>query len=622
MSSFEHKIVNVWYWLVGDIANFAPLKPGTWGFIPAAAAVLLVTFFGGVLISFLTAAFRKGPTEGLNTIGRALFSAITEDLPRFSLRRTLAIAYVVWKEAIRNRIIVGFAVFLVVLVFASLFFAANDTNPGRVYLATVFWTSNWLVVIMAVLLACFSIPNDIKNRTIHTVVTKPVRAGEIVLGRVVGVASVCTCMLLAMALTSYIFVWRGMEHTHAIDVKTITPVRDDSGAITHYAGQTTGDGGHKRHNVQISADKTECTVEEVAGHYHQALSKGPGEFEFVLSGPIGSLQAKSPLFGDLVILDRNGSPGSGINVGDEWEYRGYIEGGANTRSAAIFTFRNITRERFPKGLPLEMNLQVFRTYKGKIEQTIMGEIRIVNPDPEAAVSRSGPIPFFSQEFKSDRRIIPVELESEDAGNRKIDLFDELVSPDGVVQVMIKCSEPGQYFGVARPDVYLLGPEGYFELNFLKGYFSIWLQVLLVACLSVTLSTALNGPVTLATAVSLALLGLNGEFIRGIAFGKEFGGGPLEAFIRLITQQNVMTDLELPYPANIFVSGFDTIVIHIMMAATYLVPDFGLFDSSQFVVNGVNIYSDVMAQQLITALVYASATLAVGYFIFKSREVAE
>ena len=42
---------------------------------------------------------------------------------------------------------------------------------------------NVLLISVGMLLAAFSIPTDIKNLTIHTIVTKPVERFEIVLGR-------------------------------------------------------------------------------------------------------------------------------------------------------------------------------------------------------------------------------------------------------------------------------------------------------------------------------------------------------------------------------------------------------------------------------------------------------
>ena len=76
----------------------------------------------------------------------------------------------------------------------------------------------------------------------------------------------------------------------------------------------------------------------------------------------------------------NPRPG-GINVGDEWEYRGYVDGGppygATSLSSAIFEYDNFTAAMFGGRdiLPLELTLGVFRTTKGDIEKRVVGSIR-------------------------------------------------------------------------------------------------------------------------------------------------------------------------------------------------------------------------------------------------------
>ncbi len=59
-------------------------------------------------------------------------------------------------------------------------------------------------------------PNDIRDRTLHTVVTKPVRKLEIVLGRVLGFTAVGTVLLAGIGLLSYGFTVRSLRHTHML----------------------------------------------------------------------------------------------------------------------------------------------------------------------------------------------------------------------------------------------------------------------------------------------------------------------------------------------------------------------------------------------------------------------
>ena len=103
--------------------------------------------------------------------------------------------------------------------------------------------TTWLVMIMMVFLSAFSLPNDIKSHTIYTIVTKPVRPSEIVLGRIVGFAAVGTALLAVMGLFSYVFVVRALNHTHDLSLRDLAP-----SGCRRLAGRTTGRTGTTRNH--------------------------------------------------------------------------------------------------------------------------------------------------------------------------------------------------------------------------------------------------------------------------------------------------------------------------------------------------------------------------------------
>ena len=67
------------------------------------------------------------------------------------------------------------------------------------------------LAVTAGLLASFSIPADLKNQTMHTIVTKPVERFEIVLGRSLGYIGLMTIALGVMTACSLVFVARNVE---------------------------------------------------------------------------------------------------------------------------------------------------------------------------------------------------------------------------------------------------------------------------------------------------------------------------------------------------------------------------------------------------------------------------
>jgi hypothetical protein len=619
--TLERGIPDYWVWLLGDARTWSLFDPTSWGFLQGAIAIILLLLLIAPFVCFLIASLQYGPSEAFYYVARNMFTAVTEDLPRFSLRRTLAISRLAIQEAIRNRVLVGFGVFILLLLVAGLFLDVGNSNPGRVYLAFVLTSTNYLVLLMALFLAAFSIPTDIKNKTIYTVVTKPIRASEVVLGRTLGFAAVGTAMLAVMGLLSYVFVVRNLAHDHAIDATRLVEESVPGGG-TLLRGDTSTE-KHHRHTVEIGEDGKGRT-NTVNGHWHAVERLADGSYR--VGPPQGQLIAKSPIYGDLKIFDSAGNLGEGISVGDEWEYRGYIEGGTpgvQTKAHAVWTFEGVTPEKFPSGLPLEINLGVFRTYKGDIEQGVLGEIVIRNPDPAALVKRSGPILFESKEFVSDLRVIPTELNSEvggSAGAGKVDLFRDLVY-NGKVEVEIRCVDAAQYFGVAEPDVYLRPADASFTWNFVKAYLSIWLQMLLVTSFGVTFSTFLTGSVAMMATLSAIVLGFFGETVRNIATGQQEGGGPIEALIRMLTQQNVMTELELNSILLRIMKVADGILMHLLQAATYILPDYTRFDTTKYVADGYNIFGSVVGQQLTMAAVYFVVATIAGYFFLKTREIA-
>src|SRR5262249_45997174 len=75
----------------------------------------------------------------------------------------------------------------------------------------VYFALTVLFVVSALLLGSFNIPTDVKNQTIHTIVTKPVERYEIVLGRFVGYALLRLVELAALTALSLFYVVRGLN---------------------------------------------------------------------------------------------------------------------------------------------------------------------------------------------------------------------------------------------------------------------------------------------------------------------------------------------------------------------------------------------------------------------------
>ena len=330
---------------------------------------------------WLVAVLAGGPLAGTRQCGRAV-ADIAIDIARTSPRRVFALAWLAVRESLRRRVVVVFVVFVVLILFAALFIEKDSLHPGQLYIQVVLNFTIYLSMLFALVLSALSLPADIRDRTLHTVVTKPVRKIEIVLGRVLGFVFVGTVLLAGIGLISYGFTVRSLNHTHQLTADMLHAESLPGNRGTLLRGTTSRSHGHE-HEVTIDPSG-EATVEAQKDHTHDLYVSGSGDKAiYTLGPPKGQLQARVPIYGKLAFHDRTGEPKEkGINVGDEWTYRSFIEG--RTAAAAIWTFDGLSEDlfpesKFPNGIPVEMTIEVFRTHKGNQEKGVAGTISLGNP---------------------------------------------------------------------------------------------------------------------------------------------------------------------------------------------------------------------------------------------------
>ena len=640
----------------------------------ALAAALAGTFMGYVIASF-----RHGPAEAFYVVAQVIGNAIPDFLG-ISLRRISAIARLAIKEALRRKVIlVTFGIFALTLLFGGWFLNGGTLNPDRIYVNFVLWGTQLLVLLMGMLISSFSLPEDIKNRTIFTVVTKPVRSTEVVLGRIIGFGLLGTALLAGMALISFIFVWRGLSHTHRIgDAQTQTmaefysvegdDMRDRRGRRvspgTIMAAETESVSGH-RHRIEVLIDvrhpdekqptdtdniwKKEVRedgyivyyrllTEPVASHIHRVNVDGEGDSAAVtLGNATGYFRARVPIYASkLSFTDRKGEPkATGINVGDEWEYRGYVDGGSTvgpaSLSSAIFEYENFTPNLFGNRdiLPLEMTLGVFRTTKGDIEKRVIGSIRFESSVNEETEMRyiSDPIIFETNEFNIQTlpisRTQPGRLVATDGTVKEeasFDLFDDFAK-NGKLKLILKCEDRNQYLGCARADIYFRGDDDSYFVNFFKGYLGIWCQMMIIISLGVAFSTFLSSPVTMLATIVAIIFGFFGDFVRELAKPDVSGGGPVESFFRLVTQNNMESPLETGWGTTL-IEQLDKLIVYLLDKMTYLAPDFRKLNFSDFLTYGYSIDGDRILVAIAVTLGFCIGLTILGYFCLKTREIAK
>ena len=529
-----------------------------------------------------------------------------------------ALARLAIKEAWQRRVGVALVVFGIILLFAAWFLKTDNQDPAKLYISFVLTAATYLILGISLLLGAFSLPHDFKTKTIYTIVTKPVRSGELILGRILGFSIVGTLLLLVMAVCSYVFVHRSLSHTHRVETG-LKHVSNASQEVIGYDGNTSKNAYH-RHEVQLDIDKHGAALSNF-GHVHAIEPRGDAPQVYPAEG---YMRARVPKWGKLRFLDRKGLlKERGISVGSEWSYRSFIDG--NSQAAAIWTFNNVSAiataddpatEIVEDALPFGLIVRVFRTHKGVIDQPISGTIQVRNPETGL---RSDAISFFAVDAKVDERTIPRKLTTPDGTEH--DLYKDFVSSNGQLEIWVQCLERGQYFGFAKADCYLSLPDGSPGVNFSKVCLSIWVQMVIVISIGVASSAFLSGAVAMLFTVVFILVGFFRDFFVGVARDTQHGGGPVESLVRLVRQDNVMIELD-PGPGTSLIEGIDFVLQKFMLSVAQVLPDFSAFSTVDFAASGFDIPANRVWQDLTTCLAYVVGLAVIGYFLLRTREVAK
>jgi hypothetical protein len=571
------------------------IAAGLLHFLVAFGIVSAIALFVGFVVSLLTFGMR-GPAIAVGVLGRGIV-----DVTRISPRRIGAVMSLTIKESYRKKAFAVLIVFLMLFMFAG-FFLNSPTRDldaaAKPFIAFILTTIQWMCLPVALLLSCWGLPTDIKDRSLHTVVTKPVRRSEVVIGRVLGYCAVVTSFLVVMSVLGYVFILREVPQRAKSQLVSRVPVYGTVKFLTRE-----GETREKDYATGKVADK---------------------EFR-------------------------------GYNVGDIWGYRGYIEG--VTRCSATWTFENLDKAslRNLPSLTFENSFEAFRSHKGTINAPVRFRMTLVNPAKNLRVSNGEMVrgvAEFSQEivrgtatagegeFVEGTRVRPTSVVTipktikyvdvtaggAEGQEKTVDLFDD-VFEDNKLTVEITCPDSGQYVGAAQSDLFIRLPDRGFESTYFKSIFNMWLMLMLVCLLGTTASCFVKGPVATILIFSLVLLGETMRPFMDKMLGEHssreggvLGGGMLESFYRVVTQMNQQSELPDTFSTRTM-KLFDAGILEVMGALKNIIPNFTYFDSSPWTINGFDVsWSSSMLPAIATALAYIIPCILLGYFSLQLREL--
>ena len=510
-----------------------------------------------ILLVSLVSSLLNYRGQGINIFLHEV-EGFAKDVFSLSPRRIGALAKLTFMEAYRRKALAVFVVFALLFMFAGWFMGGDSgeiTNDQvKVYISFVLRTITWLTLPLVLMLACFGIPEDIRVRSLHTVVTKPARRLEVVVGRVLGYSVIGSLILLVMSVIGWLWIVR--------------QIPDSAKA---------------------------------------------------------SLICRVPVFGDLDFLDRNGDPSKkGINVGDLWEYRSYIEGA--TKARAIWKFQGIGEHTLDSqnNLHLENQFLAFRSYKGDMDRSLLYDYQFRNPDNNLTyTTRAQPI----NENRGVTDVISRELKVP-GEDKSYDLIRDFVAKDGSLTIEVSCIDREQYLGMAKPDLFIRMPDSSFAVGFFKAVLGIEFMMILLIVLAVCASTFLKGPI--ATVLTAVLMILGGEdahkFMDQLVLGRADpkggfqGGGFFESIYRIIEHMNPTTDLPDNFAFKIM-QGVDSMLTAFLWLCKQVIPQLRFFDMSELVANGFDVtWQHSLIPSLFVMLAYLPPCVLLGYFALRIREL--
>jgi ABC-type transport system involved in multi-copper enzyme maturation permease subunit len=520
----------------------------------------------------------------------AVLLPVLINLPRLRFRRILALAKLSFKEAVRRRVLYVFCFILLLFLFGGWFVTGKPSDQLRTYVQIVFLVMTILLLLTAALLSSFSIPADIKNQTIHTIVTKPVEKFEVVLGRFLGFYGLMTLVLIFMTGVSLLYVLRAINPEAAAEsLKARQPLYGD---------------------LKFENKKT--------GTKERAVNVGR-EWDY-RSYITGSQAGQPPDIARWAFTDLPSD----------------LAGRETVRAEFSFDIYRTTKGQENRGVPCTFIFQTWRYQPGNDVKYLKergrraGDMALENELAEKYgyfERNSFPLTdFATQEIDLPGGLFKNALQPDEERMKALEARGLPRPP--LLEGRVKCESQAQYVGMAKYDFYFRGDEPgksekwLFALNFFKASYGLWLRLGLVIALAVTLSTYLSGVISLLVTLSFLLGGLSQDYIRNVALAKAEGGGPLESMVRLARRQvaSIKMQDENTTEARI-VDASDETARWIFRRLLKVLPDVDRFDLTTYVAEGFNISGEAMGMNFLLLAAYLLPWFILAFYLIRWREIA-
>lgn len=542
------------------------------------------------------------------------------DLFKLRFRRVWALSKLGFKEAVRNKLLWVFLLVLLPFLFPAKWFVsdikAEDELRWTVNLST--FMAAILTIVPAGLLAAFAIPNDIKNQTIYTIVTKPVERFEIVLGRFFGYTGLMTLALALMSAVSLVFI--------------STSKRDEAADAETYRSRVP-----LRGTLEFRSRKAEFQGTLVGREF---------EYRKYIAGDSSSPQRAIWSFAEVPASLAEGRPDDAVPCEFAFDIFRLTKGDENR---GIDISIRVTSWQCPQEPPADPKDGVWKwkdakkkaEYDAEAEEEfkkLVQKARDERKPPPVALAVAQPgsdswaivnrlaekYGFYEYrgkeiyDYHPDSIAVPVGLFKYARKDSPPPDKDGKVPPR--LQVAVKCESPSQLLGMAAADLYLLEGERTYAENYFRTSFGLWCRIVLVIGLAVSLSTYLAGVISLLGTFFLFISGYFAEHIDDLTRGTSVGGGPFRSLKNLLEAKAptaFTTDTAAERATGLLDSGYGWVIRRF----ANLVPDVEGFSWSHFLREGFNVDFEFLVMNLIVLIGYLLPWGVLAYFLMRSREVA-
>jgi hypothetical protein len=527
---------------------------------------------------------------GAFALAAVLVPIVADLFTRIRWRRIWALARLSLKEAWSKGVLWVALIIPLIYLYSDWYLTpALDKDQLAQRVKVVYYALTLLIVVTAALLGSFNIPTDVRNQTIHTIVTKPVERYEIVLGRFIGYSLLLLAELMVLTGLSLFYAVRGL-HPDAVEESYRARVPLLASKLEFYKGNlvTRGENVGREWDYRRYFGNLEAHTSDKTQYARWSFAQLPSSL-----GETDRKEIRVEYSFDIFRTTKGDERVQGVKCTFI-----FAPGGLEVPDIEA-KVRELDREHVQQQVKIPDLIEKYGVYVAR-------EVKVADYH---TLPLKVPAVLFRKLYRDQGK-----NDGKGTGEPK---------PAMQILVSLDRSSGPQMVGVARRDLYVLADEQPFWINFFKGSIGLWFVAVLVLGIALTCSTYLSGVISLLATAFLCGGGLFRDYIMGVAFGTSAGGGPFESLYRMTNKQGVVVQLDQNNPTVDVFRTLDVGYRWFLRRVFSLIPDITRFDLTAYVSSGFDVsWGQVLfADTLVPLLGYLVPCGILAYYLMNSREIA-